>query len=185
MATTYLALLRGINVGGTNIIRMADLKRCFEQSGFDHVATYIQSGNVVFSAADPEVAEITSRIESLLSRRFSYDCRVVVVSRPQLKYAVDHAPKGFGQHPDTFRYDVIFMRPPLRPAGVIRQIPVREGVDEVSAGKTVVYASRLIAQAAQSRLSRIVSLPAYKDLTIRNWNTTTKLLEMVQRQALR
>ena len=73
MATTYLALLRGINVGGNNVIRMADLKRCFEGCGFENVATFIQSGNVVFSADDGEVKEVTSRIESLLSRRFSYD----------------------------------------------------------------------------------------------------------------
>ena len=174
-------MLRGINVGGNNIIRMADLKLCFEGAGFDDVATYIQSGNVVFNGADAEVAEVASRIESLLAKRFSYDCKVVVVSRSQLKYAIDHAPKGLGQRPHTFRYDVVFLRPPLRPADVIGLVPVKEGVDEVCAGKTVLYASRLIAKAAQSRLSKIVSLPVYKELTVRNWNTTTKLLALMQR----
>jgi uncharacterized protein (DUF1697 family) len=182
MITTYLALLRGINVGGNNIIKMADVKRCFEQCGFGDLATYIQSGNVVFSASDADVKEITSRIESLLSRRFRYASKVVVVTCPQLKYAVAHAPQGFGQNPDAFRYDVIFMRPPLRPADVIEQIPVREGVDQVAAGRSVVYSSRLIAKAAQSKLSKIVSQPVYKELTIRNWNTTTKLLTLMEQR---
>lgn len=182
MGTRYVALLRGINVGGINVIKMADLKRCFEQSGFDNVGTYIQSGNVLFSAADAGAKEVTSRIESLLSKRFGYESRVVVVSCTQLKQTVDLAPDGFGQHPDKFRYDVIFLRPPLRSADVIKQVPVRQGVDQVLAGRGVLYYSRLIAKATQSRLSRIVSLPVYTEMTIRNWNTTTKLLDLMQRE---
>jgi uncharacterized protein (DUF1697 family) len=181
MPKAYLALLRGINVGGNNIIRMADLKQCFEQCGFDNVATYIQSGNVVF-VADAHAKEIAPRIESLLSQRFSYASKVVVVPFTQLKYAVDNAPDGFGQRSDRFRYDVVFMRPPLRPADVIDLVPVKEGVDRVYAGRNVLYASRLIAKASQSRLGKIVGLPIYKELTVRNWNTTTRLLELMRRQ---
>lgn len=167
MGNIYLALLRGINVGGNNIIRMADLKQCLEQSGFDDVATYIQSGNVLFSATDADVKKITSRIESLLSKRFDYESRIVVISYTQLKHAVDHAPEHFGEYPETFRYDVMFVRPPLRPADVIDKVPVKEGVDLAHAGKHVLYFSRLIAKASHSRLSRIVALPLYKEITIR------------------
>jgi uncharacterized protein (DUF1697 family) len=56
----------------------------------------------------------------------------------------------------------------------------REGVDKVSAGPGVLYFSRLIRKAAQSRLNRIVSMPIYQSMTIRNWNTTTKLLELME-----
>ena len=167
MKKIYLALLRGINVGGNNIIKMADLKRCFEESGFDNVTTYIQSGNVVFTAAGADVKGIPARIESILSKRLSCDSRVIVISQPQLRYAVAHA---------------LFLRPPLRPSEVIKEIPFKEGVDRVYAGKHVLYFSRLIAKASQSRLSKIVSLPVYKEMTIRNWNTTTKLLELMQHQ---
>jgi uncharacterized protein (DUF1697 family) len=182
MKQIYLALLRGINVGGNNIIKMADLKRCFEESGFDDVTTYIQSGNVVFTTASADAKGIPSRIESILSKRLSCDSRVIVISQPQLRYAVAHAPDGFGQDAKKFRYDVLFLRPPLRPSEVIKQIPFKEGVDRVYAGKHVLYFSRLIAKASQSRLSKIVSLPVYKEMTIRNWNTTTKLLELMQHE---
>lgn len=68
----YVALLRGINVGGKNLIRMPDLKRCFEEMGFADVVTYIQSGNVIFAAGDAagDRAGIVQRIEAGLAERF-------------------------------------------------------------------------------------------------------------------
>ena len=66
---THVALLRGINVGGKNLIRMADLKACFEEGGFADVATFIQSGNVLFTAGGT-ATELTDRIERLLSSAF-------------------------------------------------------------------------------------------------------------------
>ena len=64
---TFIALFRGINVGGSNLIKMADLKACFERNGFEDVATYIQSGNVVFAAGDTSQSALTGRIERMRS----------------------------------------------------------------------------------------------------------------------
>ena len=58
-------------------------------------------------------------------------------------------------------------------------MPIKEGVDRIWAGTGVVYFSRLTSRATQSRLSRVASMPIYKQMTIRNWNTTTKLAELV------
>ena len=63
----YVALLRGINVGGNNIIRMTALKACFETLGFQDVSTYIQSGNVLFSTAESDTVKLTAKIETALS----------------------------------------------------------------------------------------------------------------------
>ena len=71
----YVALLRGINVGGKNPIGMPALKACFEEHGFEDVATYIQSGNVLFSARRASMSTFTSRIERMLSADFDYDAR--------------------------------------------------------------------------------------------------------------
>ena len=78
--TQYLALLRGINVGGNNIIKMADLKACFESLGLTDVVTYIQSGNVIFKSAEKDKAKLTKMIEAGLSKRFNYEARLVVIS---------------------------------------------------------------------------------------------------------
>jgi uncharacterized protein (DUF1697 family) len=77
---SYVALLRGINVGGSNLIRMAALKACFEAEGFCDVATYIQSGNVLFTSSGANQRTLTGRIEQALSKTFVYQSRVVVRS---------------------------------------------------------------------------------------------------------
>jgi uncharacterized protein (DUF1697 family) len=92
---------------------------------------------------------------------------------------VEGAPEGYGDDPATYRYDVIFLKAPLIAREALRRVPVRPDVDEVYAGRGVLYHSRLIARAAQSRLSRVVSMPIYQSMTIRNWNTTTRLLRMM------
>ncbi len=175
----YVALLRGINVGGKNLIKMAALKACFEANGFEDVATYIQSGNVLFASSETRVPGLTRRIEEMLAETFDYEATVVVRSRTQMRTVVERAPKGFGADPAKYRYDVIFLKEPLtakvgddeRAHGARRRRGAR--------GTGVLYFSRLIEKATQSRLNRIISSPIYPSVTIRNWNTTTKLESMV------
>lgn len=178
--THYVALLRGINVGGNNIIKMTALKDCFESLGFKDVRTYIQSGNVLFRAAGSTQAGLTKRIETALSKSFNYKSRVVVRSQKQMKAIVAKAPKGFGSDQDTYRYDVLFLKEPLTAAKAMKSVSMKEGVDEAHAGKGVLYFSRLDSKATQSRLNRIASMPVYQNMTIRNWNTATKLLNLME-----
>jgi uncharacterized protein (DUF1697 family) len=178
--TQYLVLLRGINVGGNNIIKMADLKACFESMGFVDVVTYIQSGNVVFKAAEKDKARLTTKIEGVLSERFSYKSRLVIVTYKELKKAVEDAPKGFGKDLDNYRCDVIFVKEPLTVKEAMKNVRVKEGVDNAFAGKTVLYFSRLTSRASQSYLTKIITTPMYQNMTIRNWNTTTKLLALME-----
>jgi uncharacterized protein (DUF1697 family) len=177
----YVALLRGINVGGSNLIRMAALKACFEAEGFREVATYIQSGNVLFAASRANQRTLTGQIEKALSTSFAYQSRVVVRSFEQMKATVEKAPKGFGRQPTAYRYDVIFLREPLTPDEAMKSVTTKPGVDRVFTGDGVLYFSRLISRAARSRLSRVVGTPAYQNMTIRNWNTTAKLLDLMNR----
>jgi uncharacterized protein (DUF1697 family) len=179
MTTThYVALLRGINVGGRNLIRMADLRSCFEGAGFGDVATYIQSGNVLFTAAGDD--GLTARIEDLLASTFDYGAAVALRTREEMRDVVGRAPEGFGAEPDRYRYDVIFLRTALTARAALESVPTKPGVDQALAGDGVLYFARLISKATQSRLSRITSLPIYRDMTIRNWNTTTKLLALME-----
>jgi uncharacterized protein (DUF1697 family) len=97
-----------------------------------------------------------------------------------LRAIVDRAPKRFGAEPATYRYDVIFLKEPLAAKVALKSVPTKPGVDEAHAGTGVLYFSRLDARAAQSRLSKIVSSPIYPSVTIRNWNTTTKLLTLME-----
>lgn len=178
--TRYLALLRGINVGGRNIIPMADLRACLSDAGFGRVATYIQSGNVLFDAPETRPARLAARIAELLTAAFDYDASLVLLDRAQMQAVGAGAPKGFGTDLARYRCDVLFLMPPVDASAALEQIPTREGVDRTWAGDGVLYFERLAARASQSRLSKIATLPVYKQLTIRNWNTTTKLLALME-----
>lgn len=176
----YVALLRGINVGGNNIIKMVALREAFETLGYTAVATYIQSGNVVFTAKAGAKAKLTKTIEAALAKTFAYDSKIVVITAKELAAVVAEAPRGFGKQPMRHRYDVLFVKPPLRTRAAAKEIETAPGVDEVAVGKHALYFRRVTAKATRSRLSRIVQKPVYKNLTIRNWNTTVKLLAMAE-----
>jgi uncharacterized protein (DUF1697 family) len=174
-----LALLRGINVGGKNIIKMSDLKACFEKMGFANVLTYIQSGNVIFSSVESDISLLETQIEKVLSETFNYQSRVVVVSQQQLKTIVERRPVEFGQHIDTHKYDVVFLKQPLTAEKAFANVVARKEVDDVFAENNVLYFSRAIANLSKSYLIKIITLPIYQFMTIRNWNTTTKLVELI------
>jgi uncharacterized protein (DUF1697 family) len=176
--THYLALLRGVNVGGKNLVKMADLRAAFEEMGFVDVATYIASGNVLFRAPRQRREELAARIESELTRRFEIELKVVLLTHAQLRAVVEDAPGGVGAK--SHLWDVVFVREPLTVEKAFGVVEIREGVDRVWAGKGVLYFSRLAAKATSSRINKIASRPEYKHMTIRSWSTTTKLLALME-----
>jgi uncharacterized protein (DUF1697 family) len=180
--TSYLVLLRGINVGGKNPVPMARLRQLLEELGYTGVATYIASGNVLLRSDRP-AAEIKAQIEEALPRSFRLHSELVavlVLTHAQLQAVIDNKPDGFGDHPDTFHSDVIFLMG-IDAATAMPAFSPRPGVDTVWAGDGVVYSQRLSAQRTKSRLNKVMSSPAYKSMTIRNWATTTALLELLER----
>ncbi len=177
--TCYVALLRGINVGGNNLIKMTDLRASFGEIGFTRVETYIQSGNVVFCAKQMKKPKLTEMIEQALSEAYGYQSRVVIVSASELQRVVAQAPKGFGKDTDLYHYDVLFVREPFKTSEAIEHVPRNPEVDTVHAGDHALYFRRLASAAAQSLLHKSIQRPVFKHITVRNWRTTMKLLEMV------
>lgn len=82
---TYIALLRGINVGGHKKIKMADLKETLIAAGFKNVVTYIQSGNVVFKDASEDMGMLQKKIKSAIKKRFGFEVTVVVITQDMLQ----------------------------------------------------------------------------------------------------
>jgi uncharacterized protein (DUF1697 family) len=177
--TRYVALLRGINVGGNRMVAMKALAACFEAQRFRDVATYIQSGNVLFGADSRDPAALTAQIERALEKTCGFAIPVVVRSRERMQAAVEGAPKGFGARPAAYRCDVIFLKEPLTAEAALPEVPVKPGVDRVWSGDGVLYFSRVSSRAAESQLNRLVAKPIYRSMTIRNWNTTTKLAALL------
>ena len=178
-AQRYVALLRGINVGGRNRVAMADLRQAFEAEGYAAVRTYIQSGNVLFESDTPR-DRLERDLEAMLARRLGIPLVVVLRSHVQLQNVIDSAPDSFGGKPDSYHSDVVFLKGPLSSRQALRVIELREGVDQVWPGSGVLYFARVSERRAQSRMSSIVGTPEYQRMTIRSWSTTTRLLGLLE-----
>ncbi len=176
----YVALLRGINVGGKNKVPMAQLRHHLEDAGYKNVRTYINSGNVLFES-DLSASTLGASIEGILTRNFTLDSsliKVLVLTSEQLNAIVADRPDGFGEQPDVYHSDVIFLIG-ISANDAIKIFRPKEGVDVVRQGSGVIYSQRLSKLRTKSRLNRVMGTPDYKLMTIRNWNTTIKLFELI------
>jgi uncharacterized protein (DUF1697 family) len=182
--TSYLVLLRGINVGGKNKVPMAALRTVLEDAGFSNVATYIASGNV-FLDSDRTAAKVAETIEAALPKSFKLDAeliRVAVLSEAELEAVVEKRPRGFGDQPAKYHSDAIFLMG-IDAAEAMAVFSPRDGVDKVWPGEGVIYHQRLSAQRTKSRLNRIMSTPVYASATIRSWQTTIALLDLMRKRS--
>lgn len=181
----YVVLLRGINVGGKNKISMRELKQCLEAQGFEDVATYIQSGNIILSSK-LDAEKVSKKIERTLQKEFKLDSaiiRAVALAHTAYKKIVANAPRGFGKDNAKYRYNVIFLIG-VSPKDAMRQLVAREGVDKIWEGNHVIYyrlPSLTSPNATKSHLNKVTQQPIYPSITIRNWNTTKKLLDLLEK----
>jgi uncharacterized protein (DUF1697 family) len=172
----YIAFIRGVNVGGKSSVPMSELRSTLQEIGFTEVQTVLNSGNVILRSSDAGDV-VSKKIEAVLSERFDLAIHaggVHVLSGTELANIIHSAPKEFGQHPDTFHSDVIFLMGVTVDEARVAFTP-REGVDVIWEGQGVFYSQRLSAKRSMSRLNRVMQHPVYKSMTIRTWNTVHKL----------
>jgi len=165
---------------------MAELKRRLEELEFHDVITYIASGNVILKS-DKNADETRTAIETMLPERFLLDTKlikVLVLTHRQLKSIVNNRPQGFGDQPDIYHSDAVFLID-LDSDQAMHVFHPREGVDMVWPGIGVIYSQRLSALRTKSRLSKIIGTPEYKSMTIRSWGTTIQLLALLEDAATR
>jgi len=168
--TKYVAFLRGVNVGG-RIVKMADLKACFEKAGFKEVKTYLQSGNVAFESDKSEPA-LKTQIEELLTKTFSYPAKVQVISMDNLKKIVQANPFN-GASKNYHQYVIFFENGLEKDFAAEATDPANE---EIKAGQGVVYWKVERGQTLKNTRGKLLSKAKYKDFnTTRNINTLQKI----------
>ncbi|TXG76860.1 DUF1697 domain-containing protein [Patescibacteria group bacterium] len=178
----YIALLRGVNVGGKNKVSMSELVRQLSGIGWENVSTYINSGNIVFYSKKT-VALLRQEIQQLLQEAFELDTKdlkVNIITHAEIAEVIKFAPQDFGKEPGKYKYDIAFV---IGGSGeeAIKQFTGNQEVDSFWPGATVVYYRRLTEKLTKSRISKIVSMPIYQRLTVRNWNTVNRLHEMTSK----
>jgi uncharacterized protein (DUF1697 family) len=176
----YVALLRGINVGGNTIVKMSDLKIIYEKVGCRNVSTYINSGNVMFEH-DKSVKELVSILEKALENTFHYRIRIVVISIEQLKKIIDHVPEEWGNGSELRKY-VAFVKEPVAAEDVAKAVDIKKNVDSLKIGRGVLYMSTKLDGLTKSSFTKLASKKIYQDITIRNYTTVEKLLFLMKKK---
>jgi uncharacterized protein (DUF1697 family) len=175
----YVALLRGINVGGNNKINMKQLKVAFEEVGMSNVSTYINSGNVLFSDDTHTNQELVKLLEAAITKTFSLSIKVLVRDLDNIK-AVAKALPDTWKNDDTMKCDIMFLWESVDNPEVLKQLTIKPEIDEVKyvAGTILWRVDR--ENVTKSGLMKLVGTTIYAHMTIRNCNTVRKLLELMQ-----
>ncbi|MFD2602720.1 DUF1697 domain-containing protein [Flavobacterium suzhouense] len=179
----YLALLRGINVSGKNIIRMESLRTLMENNGFRSVKTYIQSGNVVFESDEKSKDKLKNNLSGLIKDEYGFDITVFIINKNELETSIDsnpftewreEEPSGFKKLYVTFLSDI----PTSENIEKLLQAPI--GNDLIEIVDNILY-FKLESKASDSKLSNnLIETKLKLKATTRNWNTTLKLLSMME-----
>lgn len=176
----YIALLRGINVGGNSIIKMADLKSVFEKEGLKNVSTYINSGNVLFETEENDQVKLEKILENAVLKNFKINNPIVVISDKEFRTVVNEIPKNWKMDEDIRKY-IAFVKKPYKSSDVTKDMELKEGIDFVTEGQGAVYMSTVLEGITKSKLSRMSTKESYKFITIRNFNTVQKLLQLIDK----
>jgi uncharacterized protein (DUF1697 family) len=174
----YLALLRGINVGGKNKVEMARLKRLFESLGSSDVRTYINSGNVIF-LDDRDSNKLQRLIEKAIAAEFGFDVLVLVRDLASMTSVVKAIPASW-KDDATMRCYVMFLWEEVDKRSVLKRLTIKEGLDDVKyvSGAVIWRVDR--DELTRSGMMKLTSDELYQQMTIRNCNTVRKLADMMR-----
>ena len=177
---TYLALLRGINVGGNSIVKMSELKRALENSGLQKVTTYIQSGNVLFVSNKTDPQALSQLIHERIQSEFGVDSAVVVFTKAEWEKIIKSAPRAWGKDP-TWKHNLLIMLKPYDMQAVIVAVgELKPDIEFMVAGDGVLYQSMSRKLFGRTTTDKLASNPLYKRMTVRSYNTSVKLRSLLE-----
>ena len=176
----YVALLRGVNVGGNNMISMKALKESFEGLGFGQVTTYINSGNIVFATKETDARKLEKKIEQMLSKDYELGSKVVIRNLAEMEQLVKSLPPGWGED-SNWRYNVIFLRHTIDSEEILKDVLVKDDIEELIYRPGTLLWSAQLSEITRSNMSKLSSKKMFQEVTVRNLNTTKKLCALMQK----
>lgn len=176
---TYIAILRGINVSGAKPIKMDELRLTFQKQGFENVATYIQSGNVVFTAAETETSKMKSKIYVAIKTDFGFDVPVIVLSAAELQTITENNRLNDGTRDEAFLHVTFLAENPA--AFNFSDIEAKKQDEEeiIISGK-VVYLFCPHGYGKTKLTNTFLESKLKVSATTRNWKTCGELLRIAE-----
>ena len=178
----YVALLRGINVGGRNKVDMKALKRTFERVGMNDVETYLNTGNVIFAHDTDSAPALTNTLEQAIEEDFALQLKVLVRSLDDMKRVVEALPASW-KNDQEMKSDVLLLWEEIDHESVMDKLVIRPEIDTVHYVPGAVLWSIDRTDATKTGLVKLAGTNLYKQMTVRNVNTTRKIYEMMQQYA--
>ena len=177
----FVALLRGVNVGGNNMISMSSLKENFESIGFTQVTTYINSGNIIFKTKEGDARKLEEKIEQMLSKEYELGSKVVVRSLSEMEKLVKSLPPGWNSGDSSWRYNVIFLRHSIDSEDILADVPAKDEIDHLTYRPGALLWSAQVSELPRSYMAKLSSKKISQEMTVRNLNTTKKLCELMKK----
>lgn len=177
----YVALLRGINVGGNNKVDMKLLKRTFEGIGMKAVATYINSGNVIFTDTEHTKPELAALIEKAVYEAFQFDIKVLIRSMSDFEAMMKILPESW-KNDEDMKCDVLFLGEEIDREELPGELGGKPLIDTVMYTPGAILWSVARRNVTKSGLMKLAGSTLYKSMTIRNVNTARKLYDIMQSQ---
>ena len=174
----YVALLRGINVGGNNKVDMKKLKATFESLGYANVVTYINSGNIVFEESLKEQESIACEIEEAIKRDFQLDIKVLIKNFEEIEFICKQLPDKWVKN-DVMRTDVMFLWEDFDNPEILQHIKINS-VDNVKYAPGAVLWNVEYADYSISSISKLAGTEIFRNMTVRNVNTVRKLYQIME-----
>ena len=178
----FVALLRGVNVGGKNMIRMSSLKESFERMGFGDVATYINSGNIIFKAQAGDARKLERDVEEMLSREYKLECKVVVRTLSEMADLVKSLPETWDGD-GRWKYNVIFLRHSIDSENILDGLKPTSDIEQIVYRPGTLLWSAQISDLSRTSMVKLPSRKLFQEMTVRNTNTTKKLYELMKNMA--
>jgi uncharacterized protein (DUF1697 family) len=178
--TTHLALLRGINVSGHNMIKMESLQKMLENMGYKNVRTYIQTGNVFVDTDEENAAAVGFKIKQEISKEFGYDVPVITINKEDLEICFTNNPFLKDKNADIKKLYVTFVSKELNPQAINDLKISNFKPDEAIIDQNRIYIKYHIGAGKTKLDQKYIEKKLNVIATMRNYNTISKLLEMFE-----
>lgn len=177
----YVALLRGINVGGKNKLNMKELKQIFEKHGMKSVSTYINSGNIIFENNELKKSELVKVLEKAIFNEYALNIDILIRSKTEYTVMMNTLPE-YWTNDKSMKTDVLFLSEEIDSESILNKLTIKPEIDTVLYVPGALFWSVDREKVTKSGMMKLAGSTLYKKMTLRNVNTTRQVFKIMEQK---